>query len=225
MNKENIKEMVRRTIEFIVDTIAPPSPDVRRIERMAVEDFISEALQTDIREHIEDIQAFLPYRAPVVRCAVVEIKDRANKKIARLLGATLYEFLKGEVRDLRVFENFTRPVIIPMPITHKKRRKRGWNQCELILDELAKVDQGRIFEVRNDVLEKIKETDDQVGKTKEERHLNVKGSFAPRDPTVARGRNIIVFDDIVTTGATLRESKHALLLAGAKNVICIALAH
>jgi len=225
MNKENIKEVARRAIEFIVDTIAPPSPDVRRIERMTVEEFISKALQTDVREHIEDIQAFLPYRADVVRCAIVEIKDRPNKKIARLLGKVLYEFLRGELEDLRAFENFTRPVIIPVPITKKKKRKRGWNQCELILDGLAKVDRGHIFEIRNDVLEKIKETDDQVGKTKEERHLNVKGSFAPRDRRVARGRNIIIFDDIVTTGATLREAKKALIDAGARRVICVALAH
>ncbi len=210
---------------YIVDTVFPPDPDVRKIELMQPDTFLKEALKVPKIQGIPDVIHFLPYRGGVTKTAIVEVKNHENKKVARLLGSLLYDFLYSEITDLEFFGNFKSPLILPIPITNKKKRQRGWNQCELILNALDKFNNSRIFEIRSDILIKIRENDDQVGKSRIERFKNLKNCFVVNNKEALKGRCVIIFDDIVTTGATLTEAKKTLLLAGAYKVVCIALAH
>ncbi len=211
--------------EFMLDTIAPPDPEVRKIELLAPEIFLEEAMKGEKLEESPGVLHFLPYRSAVVKTTIIEIKTHENRKIARLLAVLLYDFLLSELPDLEMFQNFTHPLVLPIPITRKKKRKRGWNQCELLADAMKKLDHAHIFEIRGDILQKIRENEDQVGKGRSDRFKNLENCFRVRDELLVLGRNIIVFDDIVTTGATLAEAKRTLLSAGAKKVIAVALAH
>lgn len=230
--------------EFLLDTIAPPNPEVRKIERMSPEIFMEKAMQGEKLEDSPGVLHLLPYRSAVVKTAIIEIKTHENRKIACLLATLLYDFLLSELPDLEMFRNFTRPLVIPIPITRKKERERGWNQCNFLAQAMKKIDGGKktgkankTFEIRTDILRKIRENGDQVGRGRAARFKNLENCFSVRTvrngiltpgktaKTAILGRNIIVFDDIVTTGATLASARRTLLSAGAKQVISVALAH
>lgn len=222
---KEVWRILKIIFEFLLDTIAPPDWDVRKIELMSPFTFLEEAMNGEKLEDSSGVLHFLPYRSAVVKRAIIEIKTYENRKIASLLGNLLYDFLLTEISDLEMFENFTSPLVLPIPITRKKKRQRGWNQCDLLANVMKKRDTGKMFEIRRDVLTKIRDNEDQVGKGRKERFKNLENCFRVRDQLKVCGRNIIIFDDIVTTGATLAEAKKTLLSAGAKKVILVALAH
>ncbi|HEY4500598.1 MAG TPA: phosphoribosyltransferase family protein [Candidatus Paceibacterota bacterium] len=249
---KSLKKALKTAFDFLIDTIAPPDPEVRKIEMMSPEIFLEYAMRGEKLEESPGVLHFLPYRSAVVKTAIIEIKTHENRRIARLLGTLLHDFLLSELPDLEMFQNFTRPLVLPIPITRKKKRRRGWNQCELLAEAMKKIDAGKTmngtineiisgvksgiigktmngtnktFEISADILQKIRENADQVGKSRAERFKNLENCFRVRNPAFVRDRNIIVFDDIVTTGATLAEAKRTLLSAGARKVILVALAH
>lgn len=223
--RRKIWKIFKFLFEFLIDTIAPPDPKVRKIELLQPEKFLEEAMQGQKLEDSPGVLHFLPYRSDTVKTAVIEIKTHENRKIAGLLGHLLYDFLLSELPDLEAFQNFTSPLVIPIPITQKKKRKRGWNQCELLAKAMEKIDKSKTFEICSNILLKPRENEDQVGKGRIERFKNLENCFSVKKTNLVKGRNIIVFDDIVTTGATLAEAKSTLLSAGAKKVILVALAH
>ncbi len=202
-------------LEGFLLLVAPSAPGIRAIEHMAPDDFAIIGCGTPRTS--DDVIALLPYKNRSVKTALIELKTHRNRRVANILGAVLFDGLKSRADS--------GTIIIPIPITRAKRVERGWNQCELVLGGLKKVDRTGMFEVRTDILVKIRETPDQVGKSRAERFENLRDSFAVRSPAAIAGRSVIVFDDILTTGATLGEARRALLAAGARAVICVALAH
>ncbi|MDE1874871.1 MAG: ComF family protein [Patescibacteria group bacterium] len=220
----------KRAKDFIFSLLAPPDPLIEAIEHMTAAEFIKDARRTPAMPRIDGIESLLPYRAPIVKAALVEAKTYRNKKVTALLGAVLAELLLSDLpmSELDVSATETR-IIVPIPISDKRRRDRGWNQCEIILADFEKAIAakrlGTKFEIRSDILIKARETTDQVGMSKSDRAKNVRGSFAVRAPTDVTGRKVIIFDDIVTTGATLREARATLLAAGAARCVPLALAH
>lgn len=209
---------------FLVDTIAPPDPFVREIELLDPAEFLSKAQKPDVALKDEVLSFFL-YKDPLVKAAILEVKSYANRKITKLLGRVIYELLVAELEDLDMFENFKEPLLLPIPMTQKSIRERGWNQCELIVDAVNTTSCGKTFKTSSKLLVKIKKTGDQVGKGRKERFENLAQCFSVSNPSAVRGRNVIVLDDITTTGATLQEAKRALLEAGARRVLLVAIAH
>lgn len=113
-------------------------------------------------------------------------------------------------------------ILVPIPLSRKKYRSRGYNQAELISRELSKK-----FGWKNiNLLERVIDTKTQVGLTKEERRDNIHGAFklfskfAPK----IKGKNILLIDDVVTTGATFNEATSVLKYAGADKIWGIAFA-
>lgn len=210
------EHIVKKIGTFLLDIVAPPDPTVRRIESMSVKEFMETAARDTTSDNISPYALF-SYKDPLVKTAVLEVKSYGNKKLALLLGTALY---------IHLCEKHTRPaIIIPIPITRKSLRVRGWNQCELVCTGLKKVDAEKRFEVRTDILYKIRETADQVGKGRQERFENLQNCFEVAESEKVRGKNVIIFDDILTTGATLGEAARAIESAGSKHITCIALAH
>jgi len=203
--------------QFILDTIVPPDPVIRAIEGMNEDDFVSIAGPLATEETPSGVISFFPYKNETVRAALIEIKTRFNKKIVKLLGKVTYQKLTPLAEG--------RPLLIPIPMARKSLRERGWNQCELLARAIADEDNGVNFEICMNALVKIRDNEDQVGKGRKERFENLHGCFAVRDVEKVRGRNVMVLDDIVTTGATLKEAHRALAEAGAKKIILVSVAH
>lgn len=216
---------IRYALRYALDTIAPPDPAIREIEDMDLPTFASKVATARPASRSNDMRAYLPYKNEIVRNALVELKMYKNVRIVRLLAAITYDYLAEELSELSLFENFSNPLLVPVPMTRKDKRKRGWNQCELLAREISRVDRSLFMDFSCDALVKIRQTDDQVGKDKGERALNLVNSFAVSRQEAVRGRNVIVLDDIITTGSTLGEARRALLQAGARVVVCVAVAY
>ncbi|MGN0818329.1 MAG: ComF family protein [Candidatus Coproplasma sp.] len=126
-------------------------------------------------------------------------------------------YLKDYFADLlepecRQFDDADAVCFIPM--TAKAQRKRGYNQAELLARELAK----RLnLPVLEGALTKLKDTPEQKSLTKAEREQNLKGCFRA-ERSIIEGKNLILVDDVLTTGATAEAAITQLKKRGARDV-------
>ena len=107
-----------------------------------------------------------------------------------------------------------------VPLTKKKRNKRGYNQSELLAKECAKL----LDSEYKTALIKTRETADQHSLNAKERLKNLKNAFEPAPKIDIKGKTILLCDDIKTTGTTLCECRKTLIKAGAKDVYCVCIA-
>jgi ComF family protein len=100
--------------------------------------------------------------------------------------------------------------VVPVPLHSRRLRERGYNQAALLAEEI-----GRAVEVTvvDDVLRRVKSTIPQVGLSGVQRRENVRGAFQCTDSSLRR-RNVLLVDDVCTTGATMESCSIALRDAG-----------
>jgi ComF family protein len=169
--------------------------------------------------------------------------DCEKHKKSFLRGIALYEY--DSVKDsINYFKNNSRPeyavfyadgierylsdiiksfhadVLVPIPLHPTKLKKRGYNQSELLANELSKR-----FDIPVDthLLERTKKTKEQKKLTGNERLKNTVGAFHMLSNGV-KYNNIILVDDVYTTGATLDEASRTLISGGLKNVFFVTVA-
>jgi len=118
-------------------------------------------------------------------------------------------------------------VVLPIPIHKSKKKRRGYNQSEILCEALLKIQKEENFlTLEKGVLIKTKDTPSQTKqRNKKERAKNIKDSFAVIDMRSIEGKHILLVDDIVTTGATIEEAKRILLRHGAVSVSALTVAH
>lgn len=135
----------------------------------------------------------------------------------------LSEFFSYQIlKNKKVYEILkSYDIIVPVPMDKNKKLKRGYNQTELITNIISKT---KIIEADNNVLEKVKATKTQSTLEKSERKNNVENSYAVKCSEKVKNRNVILFDDIYTTGATVNEISKKLKEAGAKNICVLVIA-
>lgn len=174
-----------------------------------------------------DTVVLFSYTDPRVRDLIWELKYRRNEKIAESVSQVLFDVIKTELAERALFENFTSPLLIPMPMSAERRRERGWNQTEILGEKvykLQKLNKEDLFTYTPYCLIKLKHTESQtLTENKKKRIENLVNTMEAGDG--ASGRNIILLDDVTTTGATFREAKRALKAAGARRILSLALAH
>jgi ComF family protein len=108
---------------------------------------------------------------------------------------------------------------VPVPLHVRKKAERGFNQSEMIaraaLKQLARPER---FQMLTGVLVRSRETRSQVGLTRHQRRENLRGAFAVTDSEQVSKRNILLVDDVFTTGTTASECARVLRRAGANRV-------
>lgn len=112
-------------------------------------------------------------------------------------------------------------IIIPVPMSKNKKANRGYNQTELISKKIA---EKLNIEYQNKSLIKKKTNKTQSSLKEKQRFENVKNVFGIENENIIKNKNIIIFDDIVTTGATVNECAKVLKKVGAKNILVLAIA-
>lgn len=143
----------------------------------------------------------------VARRALHELKYRNLRAIA----PTLATYLVRSLRDT----GYEPDIIVPVPLHPRRARRRGYNQSFLLAREVAKE---TCTPLSADALARVREGTSQVHTTSvEERRQNVSGAFACNNTSVT-GRQVLVVDDVCTTGATLESCAVTLRGAGAVDV-------
>ncbi|MCF7834083.1 MAG: hypothetical protein K9L98_00960 [Candidatus Pacebacteria bacterium] len=177
------------------------------------------------RESMDWIFPIYDYTDKNVQKCIQLLKYRHNKAIAVLLAQSIFPRFLEEKIDLDIWHNFSNAILIPIPISKRKRNLRGYNQTEIIAQTFLDLNKEGI-KLQKNILIKKRETIPQANiKNRQERLKNPKDSFEVLDQEKVQSKNIILIDDVVTTGATLSEAKKILLKAGAKNVFAFTLAH
>ncbi|MEN9413142.1 MAG: hypothetical protein RLZZ342_229 [Candidatus Parcubacteria bacterium] len=162
------------------------------------------------------------YHAAGFEDAIRALKYDGNARAASLLADALADFLQEELSAARALS--PRPIIlVPVPLHKKRRRERGFNQIERVLDALPEEFRtGKLCRVEYRALFRTRATPPQTKLHRSERLHNVRGAFVADEKQV-RGAHVFVLDDVCTTGATLAECATALKKSGAQ-VTAIALA-
>ena len=223
MTFNNTVEKIQDFFETILSFILPKNANVMEIEAMT-EAQLAEKLPHASELGENSLKALFQYKNKIVQKAIWEIKYKGNGKIMEKFSKLLYEFILEEISEEASFTNFTNPLLIPIPASKSTIRERGFNQCELIAKEIQKLDREANFEICLDALTKIKNTPHQSKlKNRAERLRNLEGSFKATDKV--KGRNIILIDDVITTGATMKEAMKTLRNAGAKKILGFSIAH
>ena len=178
------------------------------------------------RETSEWIFPIFDYRDPIIKKSIWFLKYRGKKRLAKVFAELLYGKISEELADLSTLQNFNKPILIPIPLALKRKRERGFNQAEIICKNLIKLDVEKNFKLEKNVLIKPKDTEHQAKiEDRSKRLKNIIGSFAIKNSEKIKGKNIILIDDVCTTGATLSEARKILKQVGAKKIIAFTIAH
>ncbi len=216
--------------DFLLEIIFPKSPQLKALEALSPNDFLHK-VERCIGTDSPVVDAIFQYRTPLMREAIWQLKYHGNKKIARLLAEHLYEemiTLAGDDFENVSSESSAQIFFLPIPLSAKRKKERGFNQGELLCKEIVKIDTAKVFTYLPQCVEKIKDIPSQTSiSDRRKRIKNVRGCFqVPENmKSAVRGKTFILIDDVTTTGSTLEEGRRALLSAGAKKVICLAVAH
>ena len=112
-------------------------------------------------------------------------------------------------------------LIVPVPLHIKRLRERGFNQSLILARHLG---EKKDIPVNFSLLRRHKFTATQTGSNKTERKQNIKGAFEVSDSKIIASKNILLVDDVYTTGATVDECSKTLIKAGAQKVSVLTLA-
>lgn len=163
-----------------------------------------------------NIFAATDYNDEIAKKAIWLLKYRKIRCLAEPLAELMRQRLSPHVK-YSVFN-----IIIPIPLSKKRLEERGFNQSELIAKHFASKSGFENIQIRADILYKIKETPTQVSiKNRQERLNNINDSFAVKNPELIKDKNIILIDDVTTTGATIKEARKILKENGAKKIIAL----
>jgi ComF family protein len=152
------------------------------------------------------------YNDSILKEIIQAFKFNFNTELVIPLTALLYSKINWEILNKSY-------LIIPIPLHKKRLAWRGFNQSELIAYELSVLTSWTI----NKDLIKIKKTKEQAGLNEAGRLKNQIGVFVWTGPNLA-GQDIILLDDIITSGATISQAALVLKQAGAGEIIAMAVA-
>ena len=147
-----------------------------------------------------------------IRRAIHTFKYRRVAALGEPLGDALARFWLQSPQPARL--------IVPVPLHPRRQRERGYNQAELLARRIARA---AGLPVRPAALRRVRATAVQMTLTAAERQANVAGAFQG-DAAVVRGADVLLIDDVCTTGATLDACATALKAAGAAAVYGLTLA-
>lgn len=149
-----------------------------------------------------------------VRDAIHGLKYNERLDTVRFFASELLE----ELLKMGEFD-----IIVPVPLSPKRIVSRGFNQAALVARCLAKAAGAR---ADMDSLRRVREVSPQVGLERNERIANIRGVFAVDDKNAryVAGRDILIIDDVLTTGATANECARVLINAGAKSAKALTVA-
>ena len=143
------------------------------------------------------------------------LKFQQVRPAAKVLG----HVLAGTIASLEKAMPVGTIAVVPVPLHRNKQAQRGFNQAEMIAQAAVKeLSRPKRYELCRGVLVRRRDTESQIGLTSHQRRENLRGAFAVSDSTRILNRDILLIDDVVTTGTTASECARVILRAGAARV-------
>lgn len=211
--------------DLLIDFLFPRSQKTIELEALSTDTLTRLLPRAEPLKEKHNVALF-DYSHLLVKEIIWHVKYKGNTRVADKLGEILYDNILHELADLRLFEKWDNPILVPMPISDKRRLERGWNQAELLAKQVMKRDQNKMFRYLPDQLLKLRHTESQTKtRSRKERLENLTNSMGVKDEERVSGECIVLIDDVTTTGSTFVEARRALRAAGAKKILCVAVAH
>lgn len=214
-----IKKLITATANILWDFLVPESLRIGKI--LKLEPSVMRDLLPNSPVRSKNILVLFDYQNKIVRLIVKSIKYKNNWSLRKRIAIFLYEEIVEISSEISLFSGKT-PILLPIPMSKKEKRERGFNQCEELCKEIKKLDNN--IEISYHALKKIRETSRQTHLDRRGREKNLKGAMMA-DGFAVRHRPIIILDDVFTTGASFNEARRALLAAGAYSVYGVFIAH
>lgn len=152
-----------------------------------------------------------PYEEPY-RITTKVLKFMGRKNLSVRMGEMMAKKIRQEPRYKHI------DLIVPVPISWSSLQQRGFNQTELLARQISK---NLGIPVDQEAISRVRDTPSQTGLSKEERQKNLLSAFQVKHKHNVKGKNILLVDDVYTTGSTSRECTKVLLEAGAARVCVI----
>jgi len=206
------KSLFRQITTLLVDLIYPPRcAGCGHIDTFWCANCQKEIDKLPLAERLEPKEPLQAVAASArhmgkLREAVQALKYENARYVAKPLGEKLSNCLRQQ--------DWTIDLIVPVPLHTKRLAERGYNQAQLLAEQVAS-----ILDMRCEVnaLQRIRETQSQVTISGAERLENIKDAFVANSQFVS-GQSILVIDDVYTTGSTMSACGEALHSAGATKV-------
>ncbi len=169
----------------------------------------------------EGLISIFDYHDKTVADILIKGKYKFLPKIYEILAELVVQNLLTDFPDILNFKSkILNPLLVPLPLHKSRLRWRGFNQSRVLVQSI-----GNLLSLPyNIVLVRCKSTKTQKDLKREERIKNVSAAFKLNDNANIKDKNIILIDDVVTTGSTLLEACKVLKRNGAKDVWCLTVA-
>lgn len=162
------------------------------------------------------LAAVSDYGEPAIKNSIWHFKYKKWKRMRIVLGELLNRYLENLNADLSGF------AILPIPLHPKRLKERGFNQSRILAEIAAEKIKADLI---TDCLIRNKNTSTQAElKNYETRMANVSNCFAVENPEKIKNRDVIIIDDVFTSGATINEAVKILKSRGAKKIIALVIA-
>lgn len=208
-------------IARIINWIFPPRRTEEIISKVSPEDILS----LPRAEYVdENTYALFSYKDSRVSALIWEIKYHKNMRAIETLAPLLADIILEEYAERSLFEKWPQCLLVPVPSSKNKIKKRGYSHTELIAQTvIQRLPKSIAYSPH--ILKKVIETKEQ--NKLPNRVLRLKNLVNSQEVvgSLPEGASVILLDDVTTTGATLTESRRALTTAGVKNIIAFTIAH
>lgn len=231
---------IHRIYNTILDALFPLSETEKKLFAMNEET----AMNTLPKAPPVPIPAFaiFAYKNEMVSKLIWNIKYKKSQKAIRIASYALFMKIQTILNDTYTKENTVLPkkiYLLPIPITKRRRRERGFNQCELLIKEIENIQNSmgdkyrfRLYSNFN-LLIREKHVSRQTLKDRQERLAGAKNIFginskelnAVKDSLPLDNILFFVIDDVITTGSTMLDAVKTLNSTGLRNVISLSVAH
>jgi ComF family protein len=131
-----------------------------------------------------------------------QIKYRSNKTLGVFMGRSM----GTAIVETNRFNNIE--ALVPLPLFPSKEKKRGYNQAALLCEGMSEIMKIPVYK---NVVKRSVHTETQTHKNRVERWQNMEGNFYLENPSEISGKQVLLVDDVVTTGASLEACGQELL--------------
>jgi competence protein ComFC len=157
------------------------------------------------------MRSWASFSGPVVE-AIHALKYKSNLAMGSILAKPLADLVKKSGWQV--------DMVVPVPLSRSRLRSRGYNQAALISHPLAVL---LNTQHSSNLVKRIRNTSTQIDNDVNKRFTNLLDAFYA-NPATLKKKNILIVDDVITTGATMQNCTKALLNAGAENIYCLSVA-